>query len=208
MCVCFCKESETCFPFHPSADPPGSTPAGSTSFRCLALALASSSDHFTIRSSASQPGNPSHQHVQGRLLGLLHLRCHPGCRPSSPHCRYSLQSMQPGSPQHWGLSFGFYHACLGFPVKQTWLDAIKAGNCDTFDGLTYSNAAKYCPDADEMIMGHLSQQRQNVRSTKPKQPMPAPLVVLPLSAATPSNQVYITTQLLSKLFMQYSANHL
>ncbi len=35
----------------------------------------------------------------------------------------------------------FYHACLGFPVKQTWLDAIKAGYCDTFDGLTYSNVA-------------------------------------------------------------------
>jgi hypothetical protein len=36
----------------------------------------------------------------------------------------------------------FYHACLGFPVKQTWLDAIKAGNCDTFDGHTYSNVAR------------------------------------------------------------------
>ncbi len=59
----------------------------------------------------------------------------------------------------------FYHACLGFPVKQTWLDAIKSGNCDSFDGLTYSNAAKYCPDADETIMGHDAQQRQNVRST-------------------------------------------
>jgi hypothetical protein len=35
----------------------------------------------------------------------------------------------------------FYHACLGFPIKQTWLDAIKTGNCDTFDSLTYSNAA-------------------------------------------------------------------
>ena len=73
-----------------------------------------------------------------------------------------------------GALVGFYHACLGFPVKQTWLDTIKAGNCDTFDGLTYSNAARYCPDADEMIMGHLSQQRQNVRSTKPKPPLPAP----------------------------------
>ena len=53
----------------------------------------------------------------------------------------------------------FYHACLGFPVKQTWLDAIKAGNCETFDGLTYSNAARYCPDANETIMGHLAQQQ-------------------------------------------------
>jgi hypothetical protein len=30
-----------------------------------------------------------------------------------------------------GALVGFYHACLGFPVKQTWLDAIKAGNCDS-----------------------------------------------------------------------------
>jgi len=78
-----------------------------------------------------------------------------------------------------GALVGFYHACLGFPVKQTWLDAIKAGNCDTFEGLTYSNAAKYCSDADETIMGHLAQQRQNVKSTKPKQPPPFLLVVLP-----------------------------
>jgi len=35
-----------------------------------------------------------------------------------------------------GALVGFYHACLGFPVKQTWLDAIKASNCDTFDCLT------------------------------------------------------------------------
>ena len=105
-----------------------------------------------------------------------------------------------------GALVGFYHACLGFPVKQTWLDAIKAGNCDTFEGLTYSNAAKYCPDSDEMIMGHLTQQRQNVRSTKPKQPTPAPLVLpsLPLvlpppPIASPSNLIFVKTHLLSKL---------
>jgi hypothetical protein len=46
-----------------------------------------------------------------------------------------------------GALVGFYHACLGFLVKQTWLDAIKAGNCNTFDGL-----ARYCLDADETIM--------------------------------------------------------
>jgi len=95
---------------------------------------------------------------------------------------------------------GFYRACLGFPVKQTWLDAIKAGNCDTFKGLTYANAAKYCPDIDETILGHLAQQRQNIRSTKPKQPTPVPLVALPTPATTASNQVFIATQPLSKLF--------
>jgi hypothetical protein len=50
-----------------------------------------------------------------------------------------------------------YHACLGFPVKDTWLKAIKAGNCDTFAGLSYSNMARYCPNSDETILGHLVQ---------------------------------------------------
>jgi hypothetical protein len=88
-----------------------------------------------------------------------------------------------------GALVGFYHACLGFPVKQTWLNAIKAGNSDTFKGLTYSNAAKYCLDADEAIMGHLAQQRQNVRSTKTKPTSPPPLAVLPPPIEVPSNQV-------------------
>jgi hypothetical protein len=98
-----------------------------------------------------------------------------------------------------GALVGFYHACLGFPVKQTWLDTIKAGNCNTFNGLTYSNAAAYCPDADKTIMGRLAQQCQNVRSAKPKPPTLALLVVLPLPVATPSNQVFVITQPLSKL---------
>jgi len=51
-----------------------------------------------------------------------------------------------------------------------------------------------------MIMGHLAQQRQNVRSTKPKQPPPVPLVVLPPPAPTALNQIFVMTQPLSKLF--------
>ena len=98
------------------------------------------------------------------------------------------------------VGFYHYHACLGLLVKQTWLDAIKAGNCDTFEGLTYSNATKYCLDSDKTIMGHLSQQGQNVRSTKPKQPTPAPLVLPPPPVDAPSHLVFITTQTLSKLY--------
>jgi hypothetical protein len=95
---------------------------------------------------------------------------------------------------------GFYHACLGFPAKQTWLDAIKAGNCYTFNGLTYFNAAKYCLDAEETIMGHLAQQFQNVQLTKPKPTLLAPLAILPPPIAMPSNQVFVVTKPLSKLF--------
>jgi hypothetical protein len=112
-------------------------------------------------------------------------------------CRLDLPSI--------GASVGFYHAYLGFPVKQRWLDAIKAGNCDTFDGHTYSNAARYCPDEDKTIIGHLVQQCQNVRSTKPKLPAallaPAPLLIPPTTIATPYNQVFVTVEPLSKLFI-------
>jgi hypothetical protein len=103
-----------------------------------------------------------------------------------------------------GALVGFYHACLGFPVKQTWLEAIKAGNCNSFDGLTYSNAARYCRDANETIMGHLAQQRQNVWSTKPKPPAPnqallAPAIA-PQASTLPSNEVYIRVYPISKLY--------
>jgi hypothetical protein len=95
---------------------------------------------------------------------------------------------------------GFYHACLGFPVKQTWLDAIKAGNCETFEGLTYSNAARYCPDADETIMGHLAQQRQNIRSTKPKAPIALPSPPPTAAPEAPSNELFIRVLPISKLY--------
>jgi hypothetical protein len=93
-----------------------------------------------------------------------------------------------------GALVGFYHACLGFPVKQTWLNAVKAENCNSFDGLTYSNMSCYCPDADETILGHLAQQRQNVRSTKPKPktpPAPTPTSKPPPPSDIPSHQVFI-----------------
>ena len=103
-----------------------------------------------------------------------------------------------------GALVGFYHACLGFPVKQTWLDAAKAGNFESFDGLTYSNIARYCPDADETILGHLAQQRQNVRSTRPRPPratsgLPSPIID-PTTPALVSNELYLNVVPMSKLY--------
>ena len=60
------------------------------------------------------------------------------------------------------------HAAAGFPVKYTWLRAIKKGNLATWPRLTYSNAAKYFPHAVETIKGHMVQYSQGVRSTKKK----------------------------------------
>ena len=39
-------------------------------------------------------------------------------------------------------------------------------NFETWPGLTYTNAAKYCPHAVETIKGHMVQSLQGVKSTK------------------------------------------
>ncbi len=85
------------------------------------------------------------------------------------------------------------------------MDAIKAGDCNTFDGLTYSNMPRYCPDANETILGHLAQKCQNVCSTKPKLPTPLSPPALPTTAPSlmdvPSNHVIITVYPVSRLYM-------
>ena len=60
----------------------------------------------------------------------------------------------------------YFHAAAGFPVRSTWLDAIKARNYASWPGLTLNNATKYCPSANETILGYLVQGRQGVRSTR------------------------------------------
>jgi hypothetical protein len=82
------------------------------------------------------------------------------------------------------LLVAFYHTCLGFPVKDLWLDKIKADNCDTFAGLTYLNVAHYCLDSDKTILGqHLAQTRQNFQSTKPQS---TPCTSLPPAIEAPA----------------------
>ncbi len=99
-----------------------------------------------------------------------------------------------------GALVGFYHACAGFPVKQTWLKAIKAGNFNSLPGLTYANAARYCPDADKTIKGHLAQQCQNVRSTKPKPPAAKPPMVIPSIPQGKKPLLFVKTYPISKLY--------
>jgi hypothetical protein len=120
----------------------------------------------------------------------IHVWCLPG------HCIGGSQDLPSIS-----ALVGFYHACLGFPVKHTWLEAIKAGNCDSFNGRMYSNAASYCPDLDKTILGHLAQQRRNVHSTKP--PPPATIVTHQPAGApkAPSNEVIVRVFPISKLYM-------
>jgi len=72
------------------------------------------------------------------------------------------------------------HAVCGYPVKSTWLKAVKAGNFIGWLLLTERNVNKYYPETTETPKGHMNQTRKNLRSTKTKpttweQPAQSPL---------------------------------
>ncbi len=46
-------------------------------------------------------------------------------------------------------TFWYLHATTGFPVKETWLDSIKAGNYVTWPGVTTTAVRKHFPDSDK-----------------------------------------------------------
>ena len=60
----------------------------------------------------------------------------------------------------------YLHTAAGFPVKETSLDTIKAGNYVIWPGLTTTEVRKHFPDSDETQQGHMEKQWQGVRSTK------------------------------------------
>ena len=57
------------------------------------------------------------------------------------------------------------HAVCGYPVKLTWIKAIKAGNFTGWPMLNKRNVAKYYPETTKTPKGHLNQTRKSVRSS-------------------------------------------
>ncbi|KAL7502269.1 hypothetical protein ACHAXN_000895 [Cyclotella atomus] len=77
----------------------------------------------------------------------------------------------------------YLHAAAGFPVRSTWLAAIKAGNYASWPGLTYANVPV--------------QLRQGIRSTRPKIPAtPSP----PTTPTSPSKELHVWAEPISKLY--------
>ncbi len=62
----------------------------------------------------------------------------------------------------------YHNASAGFPIKETFLNAVPAGNYTTWPGLTIAALHKYFPDLDETQKGHMKGQQQGIRSTKQK----------------------------------------
>ena len=49
----------------------------------------------------------------------------------------------------------YFHAWAIFPLRDTWLRAIKFGNYSSLPGLAYANAAKYCSSSENHHGGYL-----------------------------------------------------
>jgi hypothetical protein len=59
----------------------------------------------------------------------------------------------------------FLHAAAGFPTKETWLQAIKAGNYLTWPGVTAKTVNRHSPELDKTTKGRIKKQHQKFRST-------------------------------------------
>jgi hypothetical protein len=55
-------------------------------------------------------------------------------------------------------SIKYLHAAAGYPVKDTWIKAITAGNYTTWPGLTAPAVQKHFPKSDETQKGHMKRQ--------------------------------------------------
>jgi hypothetical protein len=62
----------------------------------------------------------------------------------------------------------YFHASARFPTKETFTDAVRAGNYAMWPGLTTTLISKHFPDSDETQKGHMKGQRKGVRSTRVK----------------------------------------
>ena len=84
------------------------------------------------------------------------------------------------------------HAVCGYPVKSTWLRAIKYGNYVGWPMITERNVSKYYPETDETLKGHMNQTQKNVRSTKVKR-VPFEIAEYPEMRGKKVQDIYIST---------------
>jgi hypothetical protein len=56
----------------------------------------------------------------------------------------------------------YLHAAAGFPVKDTWIQAIKAGNYNTWPTITPKTVRRHFPESNETQKGYMKKKRQGV----------------------------------------------
>eukprot|EP00804_Cyclotella_cryptica_P029534 CCRYP_011302-RA/>CCRYP_011302-RA protein AED:0.33 eAED:0.33 QI:0/0/0/0.5/0/0/2/0/451 len=135
----------------------------------------------------TQPPPTHHKKAPANNLSPTHTARPPACPRVHTHLRtHNLPTMR--------ALVAFLHATAGYPVKSTWLHAIKRGFYNSWPGLTYTLVAKYCPTADATIQGHMAQPRQHIRSTT------SATYHQQTSPASPQHDIDIFTIPLNKIF--------
>jgi hypothetical protein len=79
--------------------------------------------------------------------------------------------------QLWSNAIKFMHAACFSPTTATWTKAIDAGAFQSWPGLTSKAVRQLLPKSMETAMGHLDQQRKNLRSTKVAKPTAQPKII-------------------------------
>ena len=67
-----------------------------------------------------------------------------------------------------GQGIQWMHAVCGYPAKDTWIKAIRAGNFVGWPLLTVENVHRHYPETDKTPMGRLDAERSAKRSTRKK----------------------------------------
>ena len=80
--------------------------------------------------------------------------------PPTGTTRASLQAFSAYDLRSLEALVRYFHAASGFPVRDTWLRAVKCGNYSSWTGPTHVNAARYCPSLEENIMVNIIKSRQ------------------------------------------------
>jgi hypothetical protein len=65
----------------------------------------------------------------------------------------------------------YFHAAAGFPTKESFTDAVRAGNYATWPGLTTTLISKHFPDSDETQKRRMKGQRKGVSVGKMRVPV-------------------------------------
>jgi hypothetical protein len=114
------------------------------------------------------PQHPSHLHQHSPSpplqVPILHKGPPPWPFPPATSTRTTAQSHAYDLPSVPAL-IAYLHATAGYPVKSTWLAAVKRGAYSSWPNLTPGLIAPYCPNSSKTHKGHMAQPRQHVHLT-------------------------------------------
>ena len=119
------------------------------------------------------------------LVPLSHCKLPPQAPMCKPSSNYSAAVIETTKTKRELVRF--LHASCFFPVKSTWIKAIRNGNFATFPGLTVDLVSKYLPVEIPTILGHQHRHKQGIRSTT------AQAANVQLMPEPPVHEAYIKT---------------